>query len=117
MIRHASSLSCDSLQHPVWRDLRDEMFAQVCREVCEAFVAQRLDGAYDSSGVNVVALGHFARREKKGFFVTVQNRSNQLTPAAAQLRLSEAKLKRRWRILTVSICTIQLLSGLLVSLL
>src|SRR5258708_4154873 len=112
LIRHASLLSCSSLQHRIWSDLRNEMFAQVCREVSKAFVTQSLDCANDSCGVHVVTPGHFARRQKEGFFVTVQDRSNQLAPAAAQLRLCEAYLeRRRCRFTLISALTIRLIPG------
>ena len=61
VIGDAPPLPRRRLEDRVRRDLPDEVLAEVCGEVREAFVAEVLDRANDRGGVDVVALRELAR--------------------------------------------------------
>src|ERR1051325_2050417 len=97
LIGHAPFLSRSCLEYRVRRDVHHKMLAEIRREISEAVVTQSLYRSNDSRRVHLVAPGHFPGRQKKGFFVIVQDRSDQLTAPSAQLRFGEANFKRSRR--------------------
>src|SRR4051794_39740934 len=69
LIRNAALLLRRGFENGVRRDVSDEVLTKIRGEVRKTFVAQRLDRSHNCSGVNVVTLGHLARREKESLFV------------------------------------------------
>ena len=63
------------------------MLAQFRGEIRETLVAERLDGADDRRGIDLIPLRELTRRQKERLARTLQNRLHELTAMRVQARL------------------------------
>src|ERR1044071_3340909 len=64
VVGRALVVLCLCRHHPIWIDLREEVAAQVAREVREADVAKRLDGPHDGCRIGLEARRQLRRGQK-----------------------------------------------------
>lgn len=116
MIGDAALLTGRRFERGVRRDARDEVIAQVGGKVGKASIAEHLRGPKNGGGVDMKALGHFARRQEASLVRGIKDGSNQTLPARVELMpgFRQARLKRTGRRFAVAVGTVKTFFGFLV---